>query len=349
MFLLKSGSASITVKDGGQSRVAGHITPGQCFGEISLWIESKRSSTVTSTSYSHLYVLTRVDLDEVLQRFPEMQVCLATNAISSCLRVPSITPALAGISVKTSERLGRRMAFSKCNFENGEIIVQAGQQATTAFVIRCALNCFVNCAQGNKTKIPWTETPIRACRSGKVLTELERLEILSDPRTVGMTELFAQQNYQETVRAKGRVSAYALTVNDVLDLLAFNSDCNLESMREHARAHFKVVHRCHLGMFWWVSYFSLFNDRGVHKRSDPMFAFRSLFMYDLLALEESRRTDEADVGLLSRIGSALARTGSGSEEASVADMNTPISGKGQRLPKLGAHRTSSDGSTRSLV
>ena len=146
MFLLKSGSASITVKDGGQSRVAGHIVPGQCFGEISLWIESKRSSTVTSTSYSHLYVLTRVDLDEVLQRFPEMNVCLATNAISSCLRVPSITPALAGISVKTSERLGRRMAFSKCHFENGETIVQAGQQATTAFVIRCALNCFADCA-----------------------------------------------------------------------------------------------------------------------------------------------------------------------------------------------------------
>lgn len=199
-----------------------------------------------------------------------------------------------------------------------------------------------------RLEILWTERPIRACRSGKVSTELERLEILSDPRTVGMTELFAQRNYQETVRAKGRVSAYALTVNDVLDLLAFDSDCNLESMRECARAHFNVVHRCHLGMFWLVSYFSLFNDRGARKRSDFMLAFRSLFMYDLLTLEE-RRTDEADVGLLSRIGSALARTGSGSEQGSVAGMNTPISGKGQRLPKFGARRTSSDGSTRSLV
>lgn len=142
MFLLKSGSASIFIRDGargGQNRLVGHIGQGQCFGEISLWIESRRSSTITSTSYSHLYVLTRNDLDEVMQRFPEMQGCLATNAIASCLRVPYLTPALAGISVKTSERLGRRMAFSKCDFENGETIIEAGQQAVSAFLIRCAI------------------------------------------------------------------------------------------------------------------------------------------------------------------------------------------------------------------
>ena len=38
---------------------------------------------------------------------------LATYAIASCLRVPEIAPAIAGISIKTSERLARRMSFSK--------------------------------------------------------------------------------------------------------------------------------------------------------------------------------------------------------------------------------------------
>jgi CRP-like cAMP-binding protein len=226
MLFLKSGSAVVSVKDstrGGSNRSIGKIVPGQCFGEISLWIESKRSSTVTSTSYSHLYVLNRADLDEVLQRYPEMVICLATNAIASCLRLPTISPALTGISIKASERLGRRMAFSKCEFEHGEILVKAGEQATTAFVIR----------------------------SGKVTSELrDRLEILSDSRTVGLTELFAVGNYQESVRAKGRVLAYALTLHDVSELLEFDSECQLATLRATAKAHFKVVHRVHLGMMW---------------------------------------------------------------------------------------------------
>ena len=38
-----------------------------------------------------------------------------------------------------------------------------------------------------------------------------RLEVMSEPRCVGMTELFAERTYQETVRARGLVQAYKLT------------------------------------------------------------------------------------------------------------------------------------------
>lgn len=94
---------------------------------------------------------------------------------------------------------------------------------------------------------------MRECRSGKVTSEFGRLEILNDPRTVGMTELFAQREYQETVRARGRVSAYVLTANDALELLAFDSDCDLAAVRSTASGHFDVVRRYHLGMLWWVA------------------------------------------------------------------------------------------------
>lgn len=191
--------------------------------EISLWIESKRSATVTSTDYSQLFILTRSDLDTVLIRFPEVIITLATNAVASCLRVPSMTPALVGIDAKTSERIARRMAFSKQDFENGEIICLAGEDATVGYVIR----------------------------AGKVNAEIGdgRLEVLSDLRCVGMTEIFAQERYQETVRAKGLVQAYRLTKQDIVELLS-DVAYDFPRIQKVAKAHFQKVHRGHVVMRW---------------------------------------------------------------------------------------------------
>jgi CRP-like cAMP-binding protein len=192
--------------------------------EISLWIESKRSATVTSTDYSQLFILTRSDLDNVLIRFPEVIITLATNAVASCLRVPSMTPALVGIDAKTSERIARRMAFSKQDFENGDIICLAGEDATVGYVIR----------------------------TGKVNAEIGdgRLEVLSDLRCVGMTEIFAQERYQETVRAKGLVQAYRLTKEDIADLLISDVTYDFPRIQKVAKAHFQKVHRGHVVMRW---------------------------------------------------------------------------------------------------
>jgi signal-transduction protein with cAMP-binding, CBS, and nucleotidyltransferase domain len=110
---------------------------------------------------------------------------LATHAIAAVLRLPAMSPALAGIGTQTSERLARRMALTKVEFEPGEVICVEGNVCTEAYVLR----------------------------AGKVFTEYGegRLEVMSEPRCVGMTELFARRAYQETVRAKGLVQAYKLT------------------------------------------------------------------------------------------------------------------------------------------
>ena len=137
MYLMHSGAADVSIKDnGGPMRVVGRIAVGQCFGEISLWIECKRSATVTATEFSQLFILTRDDMNHALQRFPEMEATIAANALAACLRVSSMSPAVRGISSKTSERLARRMAFSKRDFENGACMVEAGKPAKAAFIIR---------------------------------------------------------------------------------------------------------------------------------------------------------------------------------------------------------------------
>jgi len=228
MYLLKRGSAEVSIRDsasGGKLRILGSISAGHCFGDISLWIESKRVATVTSTEYSTLFILTRHDLDEILTRFPEMATSLATNAIASCLSVTSLCPALEGISGKAAERLARRMAFSRLDFEYGDCIFEASAMADCAYVIR----------------------------SGKVGADFcgGKLEVMSDLRCVGFTELLAQRPYQESLRALGSVQAYRLTASDVVELLECEEfEGKLADIRRSASAQFEHIRRVHLGAVW---------------------------------------------------------------------------------------------------
>jgi len=136
MFLLKSGVAKVQVSEGGTLRTVDRIAPGQCFGEISLWMESKRTATVSAADFSQLFILNRTDFEDLLNSFPEMVPTLATHAIASVLRVPRMSPALVGIKTKTSERLARRMALNKVQFEADQVICEQGKYSTEAYVLR---------------------------------------------------------------------------------------------------------------------------------------------------------------------------------------------------------------------
>jgi len=227
MFLLKSGSAEVSVEDvGGKPRGLGLIGPGQCFGEISLWMESRRTATVTSLDYCQLFMLTREDLESVLDRFPEMAPSIATFAIAPILRTKELVPSMDGLTQYAAERIARRMAFNREDFADGEELCSYGKHATVAYVIR----------------------------TGKIFSEVYqgRLEILhNDLRCVGFTEMLVGKPYQETVKAKGMVQAYKLTSSDVLELLGSSSESYvLEQVKQSAQKQFRKVKKAHIGMRW---------------------------------------------------------------------------------------------------
>jgi len=128
MYLLKEGSAQVSVKDAGNehlgSMIISVLEPGQVFGELSLWMEAKRTATVTSIDFCHLYMLTRQDLEEVLKLFPEMAPIIATQAIAPCLRTTVWVPELRGLSAEASERIARRMATNRLDFADGDVICE---------------------------------------------------------------------------------------------------------------------------------------------------------------------------------------------------------------------------------
>ena len=148
MFFLKTGTADVKVSEGGVASIVNRIYPGQCFGDISLWMESKRTATVLATDFSHLFILNKADFEEVVNSFPEIMPQLATHAIASVLRVKSMSPALAGISTKNAERLGRRMASNSVVFQKDQVICEQGKsgnaksnKAQFAYVLRAGKVC----------------------------------------------------------------------------------------------------------------------------------------------------------------------------------------------------------------
>ena len=61
---------------------------------------------------------------------------LAVSAMSVALRVPEMCPALSGMSIKTSERIAKRMAANARTFKDGEYLWGDQPAATEAYVVQ---------------------------------------------------------------------------------------------------------------------------------------------------------------------------------------------------------------------
>jgi CRP-like cAMP-binding protein len=244
MYLLKSGSAEVKVTDERGFAVSlMNIHSGQVFGELSLWMECRRTATVKSTKFCQVFILTRVDLVDVLKSYPGMEVVIATHALAAALRVEELCPGLSGISTNTSERLGKRMADQCREFEDGEVLISEGQPADEAWIVR----------------------------TGKVTTEVcgGKLALFQEQRCVGFTSLFCERPHQECVRAKGPTLAYRLTRHDV-DEIFVDDPLTLKALRRSCTRNYKATGQRNTFLRWhFVSncLTSLSSNQAIRKSS----------------------------------------------------------------------------------
>ena len=75
---------------------------------------------MTSLDYCQLFMLTKDDLENVLDRFPEMAPSIATFAIAPILRTKELVPSMEGLTQYAAERIARRMAFNREDFADGD-------------------------------------------------------------------------------------------------------------------------------------------------------------------------------------------------------------------------------------
>jgi predicted acylesterase/phospholipase RssA/CRP-like cAMP-binding protein len=74
MYLIESGQVKVSVNTGvgQQEKIINYLGPSNFFGEMALLLDRRRSATVTVTLDADLWVLRKVDLDELLIDHPEI-------------------------------------------------------------------------------------------------------------------------------------------------------------------------------------------------------------------------------------------------------------------------------------
>ncbi len=78
MYLIESGQIKVSVNTGaGQDeKIINYLGPGNFFGEMALLLNQRRSATVTVTIDADLWILRKVDMDELLADHPEIALQL---------------------------------------------------------------------------------------------------------------------------------------------------------------------------------------------------------------------------------------------------------------------------------
>jgi NTE family protein len=74
MYLIESGQVKVSVNTGmgQQEKIINFLGPGNFFGEMALLLDQRRSATVTVTIDAHLWMLRKVDMDDLLVEYPEI-------------------------------------------------------------------------------------------------------------------------------------------------------------------------------------------------------------------------------------------------------------------------------------
>ncbi len=79
MYLIESGQVKVSVntESESQEKVINYLGPGNFFGEMALLLNQRRSATVTVTIDADLWMLRKVDMDELLADHPEIALQLS--------------------------------------------------------------------------------------------------------------------------------------------------------------------------------------------------------------------------------------------------------------------------------
>lgn len=96
LFILESGKVELTKSDpSGAARPLYTVAPGEFFGEMALLEQLPRSATATASERSHIHLLYRSKLDELLHRSPRAGLIIMTHLarlLSNRLRRASGAP-----------------------------------------------------------------------------------------------------------------------------------------------------------------------------------------------------------------------------------------------------------------
>ena len=97
LFILETGKVDLLRQQpDGRKRVIFTVSPGEFFGEMALLEQLPRTASAVAVEKSHVYLLYRSKLDQLLYRYPRIGVAIMTQLaqlLSARLRRASAHPA----------------------------------------------------------------------------------------------------------------------------------------------------------------------------------------------------------------------------------------------------------------
>jgi len=95
MYIISEGNVDVYKNYGKQDEVCvGHLTQGDFFGEMSLFLDKKRTATIVARDDVSAYMLSRTNMLEIIVRRPEVAFSFIEIL---CMRLDSTNASVANI------------------------------------------------------------------------------------------------------------------------------------------------------------------------------------------------------------------------------------------------------------
>jgi len=136
MFIIAHGRVKVTTKDKAEKSIElAQLNPGDFFGEIALFTALPRTATCTACEETDLLEIKRSDFDDIVQRFPGVNVVLHEFYKARILDTVLAKSEIFGIlKPELRKELGKR--FQAKEFMPASFIVKEGEEGDSMYLIR---------------------------------------------------------------------------------------------------------------------------------------------------------------------------------------------------------------------
>ncbi len=83
MYVIESGQVKVVSEDHGQEKIFSYLNPGNFFGETALLTGEPRNAAVRVVLDSEVIVLTKADLEELIEKYPVIAVHVSPRTLAN--------------------------------------------------------------------------------------------------------------------------------------------------------------------------------------------------------------------------------------------------------------------------
>ena len=137
IFIIVEGEVEVSksLPETGEEKVLARLGPGDFFGEFGYFIDGRRHASVTALSDLELLEITKADMDEITQQYPQVKEVMLKFYKERVLdNLLAFSPLTQGFSPQERRKLIEK--FKLQEYQEGEVVVEEGEEGDAMFLIK---------------------------------------------------------------------------------------------------------------------------------------------------------------------------------------------------------------------